>query len=95
MPSSVPRLLEDGSSASCSANEARDKSMFSGSNWLSELVSQLHPTLCVSMEGTHSLLRVRRRPAPMGIMAEEIQESFREVLTVSAKLGGISFAGSD
>lgn len=69
--------------------------MFSGSNWLSELGSQLHPALYASMEGSHSLLRVGRRPALMGIMAEEIQEGFREELTLSAKMGGISFAVSD
>lgn len=69
--------------------------MFNGSNLLSELGSQLHPALCASLQGTHSLQRVGERPSLVEMLGGEIKEGFREELTVSAKLGRISFAGTD
>lgn len=70
------------------------RSMFNGSN-LSELGSQLSPALCASLEGTHGLLKVGRRPALMEILVGEIKEGFREELTLRTLRTGFPLPGSD
>lgn len=74
--------------------------MFNGSN-SSELGSQLRPAFCASLEGTHSLLNVGGgETSLMEILGGEIQEGFREELTVenvsvSAKLLGFPLLGRE
>lgn len=64
--------------------------MLNGSNCCLSLGSQLGSALCASLEGTLCLLVVERA-ALMEILVGEIQEGFREALTLRLCLSWVGF----